>query len=158
MPIATATTTAADEVRRSIAPCKTAIGGPVTALRTLQDERGWIDTEAIEAVADVFNLSRAEVRGLVGFYADFRTQPPATHVLTVCQAEACQATGSRELTKTIADRLGIKLGGTTPDGSVGLEGVACLGLCARAPAMRVDDRLVVEADTTIDSVLDELGP
>jgi len=84
-----------EELRRLIAPHKNDIGGPITALRTLQRHLGWIDTEAEAAVADVFNLSRADVRGLVNFYADFRTTPPATHVLTVCQAEACQAVGAR---------------------------------------------------------------
>jgi formate dehydrogenase subunit gamma len=143
-----------EELRRLIAPHRNEIGGPITALRTLQQQRGWIDAEAVEAVADVFNLGRAEVRGLVGFYADFRTTPPATHVLTVCQAEACQAVGARQLTRAIADRLEVDLGGVTPDRSIGLEGVNCLGLCARAPAMMVDGELVVEADAKVDRVLD----
>jgi len=143
-----------EELRRLIAPHRNEIGGPITALRTLQQQCGWIDTEAVEAVADVFNLGRAEVRGLVGFYADFRTTPPAAHVLTVCQAEACQAVGARELTRAIADRLEVDLGGVTPDRSIGLEGVNCLGLCARAPAMMVDGELVVEADAKVDRVLD----
>ena len=156
MAIATANNSVADELRRSIAPFVDEIGGPVTALRAIQDERGWIDADGIGAVADVFNLSRAEVKGLVGFYADFRTTPPAEHVVTICQAEACQAAGSRDLTKAISDRLGVGLGETAADRSVGLESVACLGLCARAPAMKVDERLVVEADTAADRVLDEL--
>ena len=96
-----------EELRRLIAPHANDIGGPVTALRTLQQHIGWIGADAVDTVADVFNLSRAEVRGLVGFYADFRTEPPATHVLTVCQAEACQATGARELTQSLTERLGI---------------------------------------------------
>jgi formate dehydrogenase subunit gamma len=143
-----------EELRRLIATHKNEIGGPITALRTLQRHRGWIDTEAEAAVADIFNLSRADVRGLVNFYADFRTAPPATHILTVCQAEACQAVGARELTRAIADRLEIELGGMTSDRSIGLEGVACLGLCARAPAMMVDGTPVVEADANADRVLD----
>ena len=145
-----------EELRRLIAPHTNDIGGPITALRTLQAHLGWIDADAVAAVANVFNLSRAEVRGLVNFYADFRTAPPATHVLTVCQAEACQAVGARELTRAIADRLEIDLGGTTPDRSIGLEGVNCLGLCARAPAMMVDGVLVVEAAGAADRLLDDL--
>jgi len=62
--------------------------------------------------------------------------------------------GARELTRAIADRLEIELGGMTSDRSIGLEGVACLGLCARAPAMMVDGTPVVEADTNVDRVLD----
>ena len=145
-----------EELERLIVPHVNDIGGPITALRLLQQRLGWIDADAMTAVADVFNLSRAEVRGLVNFYADFRTEPPPTHVLTVCQAEACQAVGSRELTKTIADRLGVELGGMTADRSIGLESVACLGLCARGPAMMVDGVLVAEADTAADRVLEGL--
>jgi formate dehydrogenase subunit gamma len=144
---------ASQGLRRLIAPHTQEIGGPVTALRAIQTARGCIDADAIATVADVFNLSRAEVRGLVDFYADFRTSPPATHVVQVCQAEACQAVGARELTASLADRLGVALGGTTSDHSVGLEAVYCLGLCARAPAMAVDGELVVEADTALERVL-----
>ena len=147
-----------EEMRRLIAPHANDIGGPVTALRILQQHSGWIDSDAVDTVADVFNLSRAEVRGLVGFYADFRTHPPAKHVLKVCQAEACQAAGARELTRTLTDRLGIALGGVTPDQHIGLESVYCLGLCARAPAMMIDNELVVEADAAADGVLGDLRP
>lgn len=145
-----------DELRSLIAAHTNDIGGSITALRILQQHLGYIDTDAVEMVADVFNLSRAEVRGLVDFYSDFRSDPPATHILAVCQAEACQAVGARELTKTLADRLGIALGGKTSDRHIGLEAVYCLGLCARAPAMMVDGRLVVEADGAADRVLDDL--
>ncbi len=145
-----------EELRRLIAPHANDIGGPVTALWILQQHVGWIDADAVDTVADVFNLSRAEVRGLVGFYADFRTEPPATHILKVCQAEACQASGSRELTRYLTDRLGVGLGGTTQDNHIGLEGVYCLGLCTHGPAMMVDGELVVAADAAADRVLDGL--
>ena len=145
-----------EELRRLIAPHANDIGGPVTALWTLQRHIGWIDAAAVDTVADVFNLSRAEVRGLVGFYADFRTEPPAAHILKVCQAEACQASGSRELTAYLSDRLGVELGGTTRDNHIGLEEVYCLGLCTHGPAMMVDGELVVAADAAADRVLDGL--
>ncbi len=145
-----------EDLRRLIAPHANDIGGPVTALRILQQHIGWIDSDALETVADVFNLSRAEVRGLVGFYADFRTRPPATHVVKVCQAEACQAVGARELTRTLSDRLGIALGEKTSDDRVGLEPVYCLGLCTHGPTMMVDDRPVVRADAAAERMLDQI--
>lgn len=157
MPTASANATTSEERRALIAPFVHEIGGPVTALRAVQERYGWIDDESVAAVADAFNLGRAEVRGLVAFYADFRTRPPATHSLTVCQAEACQATGSRALTRLICERTGSELGGQSADGSVGVDPVYCLGLCARGPAMVVDGRLVVEADRVIDRLLEELG-
>ena len=140
-------------LRALLAPLVNEIGGPVTALRAIQEQQGWIDGAAIETVADVFNLSRADVRGLVEFYADFRTMPPAAHTVAVCQAEACQAAGSRELTTSLEDRLGAKLGRMDDDHTVELEPVYCLGLCARAPALMVDGALVVEADRAVDDVV-----
>ena len=145
-------------LRALIAPLVEEVGGTVTALRAIQDQQGWIDGVAIETVADVFNLSRADVRGLVEFYADFRTMPPAAHVVAVCQAEACQAAGSRELTETLEERLGAKLGRMDDDHSVELEPVYCLGLCARAPALMVDGTLVVEADRAVERVVRQVRP
>ncbi len=150
--IATANTTSREALRALIAPLVDETGGPVTALRAIQDLDGWIGPEGIDTVADVFNLSRAEVRGLVAFYADFRTSPPADHIVRVCQAEACQAAGSRELTKTLAERLGTTLGHASPDGTVELDPVYCLGLCARAPAVMVDGQLIADADGAVERI------
>jgi formate dehydrogenase subunit gamma len=150
-------TMTSEGLRQLIAPHAHAIGGPLTALRALQEQVGWIDADSLAAVADVFNLSRAEVRGLAAFYPDFRTRPPARHLIRVCQAEACQAVGGRELTRAISARLGADLGGTSPDGEVELGAVYCLGLCARGPAMVVDGELVVGADATVERILDGLG-
>lgn len=157
MSTATASAQTGERLRACIVHLKDGIGGPVTALRVMQDDRGWIDAEAIDAVADVFNLSRAEVRGLVEFYADFRTMPPADHTVAVCQAEACQAAGSRALTRTLEERLDVELGRISADRSVGLEAVYCLGLCARAPSLMVDGELVVDADQAVDHVAERVG-
>ncbi|MEX1296982.1 MAG: NAD(P)H-dependent oxidoreductase subunit E [Candidatus Limnocylindrales bacterium] len=156
--IAAASAASGDELRSLIAPLVNAIGGPLTALRAIQGQDGWIRPEGIEAVADVFNLSRAEVRGLVAFYADFRTQPPADHIVRVCQAEACQAAGSRALTQTLGERLGTSLGHATPDRRVELDAVYCLGLCARAPALMVDGELIADADGAIERVVQKVQP
>lgn len=158
--MATATTgaDAGAELRALIAPLVHEIGGPVSALRAVQDRQGWIDSVAIEAVAHVFNVSRADVRGLVEFYADFKTLPPAAHVVAVCQAEACQATGSRELTRALEERLGTTLGRMDDDHTVELEPVYCLGLCARGPALMVDGTLVVEADQALEDVVRKVRP
>jgi formate dehydrogenase subunit gamma len=156
MVTATASASARAQLRALIAPLVNETGGAITALRAIQDRDGWIDGDAVDAVADVFNLSRAEVRGLVAFYADFRTQPPADHVVRICQAEACQAAGSRALTETLSERLGTTLGHATPDRSVELDAVYCLGLCARAPALMVDGELLADADGAVQRVVDKV--
>lgn len=154
MATATASVESGAQLRALIAPFVDEVGGPLAALRAVQEQQGWIEGAAIEVMADVFNLSRADIRGLVEFYADFRTMPPAAHSVAVCQAEACQATGSRELTRTLEEQLGTKLGQMDDDHGVELRAVYCLGLCARAPALMVDGTLVVEADRAIERVID----
>lgn len=146
----------AQELLSLVTPFVDRIGGPLSALRAIVTRRGYIDTEAAEAVAEVFNLSRAEVRGIISFYADLRTTPAARHTIQICQAEACQSVGARELTRRLTARFGIELGDATGDGQVAIEPVYCLGLCANGPAMRIDGRLIVRSDMIDESLITAL--
>ena len=110
----------------------------VQILQAIVMRHGWIPEAAIRQLADELNLSRADVYGVVNFYHDFRTEPPGRHVVKICQAEACQAMGSRELTDHAQAALGTDLHGTS--GDVSLESVYCLGNCACAPAVMIDNR------------------
>lgn len=106
----------------------------------------YISDEAIRQIAKELNLSRAEVHGVVSFYHDFRTKPPGKHVVKICQAESCQAMGSRELTSHAEKKIGAKLSHTTEDGEVTLEPVYCLGNCACSPAVMIDQQLYGRVD------------
>jgi formate dehydrogenase subunit gamma len=116
-------------------------GACLPILHALQEEFGYVHAEAIPIVADVLNLSRAEVVGVVNFYSDFRQEPPARHIIQVCMAESCQAMGSRALAAELTRSLGVPVGQSTPDGQFGLAAVYCLGNCALSPAIVVDGRL-----------------
>ena len=105
------------------------------------DAFGHVPEPAVAVVADVMNLSRAEVHGVVSFYDWFRTEPPGKRVLRVCRAEACQSMGAEALLAHAKEKLGIALHETRADGAVSLEPVFCLGLCGCAPAVMVDDRV-----------------
>ncbi|TNE62570.1 MAG: NADH-quinone oxidoreductase subunit E [Alphaproteobacteria bacterium] len=124
-----------------IAPNVGMTGGLMRALHALQAQAGHIDGAAIPRLAAAFNLTKAEVKGVVSFYDDFRDAPTGRHVIRICQAEACQAVGARALTNHALDRLNIALGGTTPDGRITVEAVYCLGLCATGPALMADGQL-----------------
>jgi len=115
-------------------------------LHALQEEFGYIDREAVPLIADILNLSRAEVHGVVTFYPDFRTAPPGRHVLKLCRAEACQSTGGDKLAARVAAKIGVAIGGVTTDGRVSLEPVYCLGLCAVAPSAMLDGRVIGRID------------
>jgi formate dehydrogenase subunit gamma len=126
-------------------------------LHALQEEFGYIDAAAEPILAEALNISRAEVHGVVTFYHDFRHAPAGRHVLKLCRAEACQAAGGDALAARAESRLGLALGATAPDGSVTLEPVYCLGLCATAPSAMVDGRLVGRLDPQrLDAVLAEV--
>ena len=114
-------------------------GGLLPALHAIQDELGHIPSEAVPTVAQAFNLSHAEVHGVISFYHLFRTTPPGRRTLYLCRAEACQAMGARALEKHARERLGIGFHETTADGRISMEPIYCLGNCASSPAVMIDD-------------------
>ena len=105
---------------------------------------GHISEDAIRQLATELNLSRADVYGVVSYYHDFRTEAPGKHIVRICQAEACQAMGSRELTAHAQNILGVDMPDTGND--VTLEPVYCLGNCACSPAVMIDGRTYGRVD------------
>jgi len=142
----------AGRIRSIVADLRSLEGPLLPILHEVQDQFGYVPQEALPVIADELNLSRAEVHGVVTFYHDYRNHPAGRHVLKLCRAEACQSMGGDALAERIKTLLGIDFHQTTPDGSVTLEPVYCLGLCACAPAAmldgevhgRVDDELATE--------------
>lgn len=118
----------------------------VQILVAFVERYSWISEEAIRQIAQELNLSRAEVHGVVSFYHDFRTEPPGKHVIKICQAESCQAMGSRELTIHAEKKIGVNLSQTTADGQLTLEPVYCLGNCACSPAVMIDEQVYGRVD------------
>jgi formate dehydrogenase subunit gamma len=128
----------------------------VQILVAFVERYSYISEEAIRQVADELNLSRAEVHGVVSFYHDFRTEPCGKRVLKICQAESCQAMGSRELTSHAEKKLGVSMSQTTDDGEITLEPVYCLGNCACSPAVMIDEQVYGRVDAKkLDSILEK---
>ncbi len=132
-------------------------GATLPILQALQETFGYIPDAAILMVADALNLTRAEVYGVVSFYHDFRRQPIGHHVLKLCRAEACQSMGAEALAAQVQAALQIGWGDTSADCAVTLEPVYCLGLCATAPALLLDDQPVGRLNGgRLAALLDEL--
>jgi len=130
----------------------------VQILHAFVHRYGYISEEAIPQIAQELNLSRADVHGVVSFYHDFRTTPPGEHIVKICQAEACQAMGSRALTAHAEEKLGIEMHGTTGDGNVSLEAVYCLGNCACSPAVMIDEKVYGRVSAgVLDGLIDACG-
>ena len=134
------------------------IEGPLLPiLHGIQDEFGFVPEEALPVIAEALNLSRAEVHGVVTFYHDYRKRPAGRHVLRLCQAEACQSMGSDRVAAQLKAALGIDFGETTADGSVTLEAVYCLGLCACAPSAMLDGEVIGRLSAeTLDEIVAEV--
>ena len=104
-------------------------GGLLPALHDLQHHHGFVDRALIPALADAFNLSVAEVHGVISFYKDFRTEAPAGPVVQVCRGEACQARGGNRLWSAAQQ---------APQWApVEVQKVFCLGHCALGPNLAV---------------------
>ncbi|MDL2406326.1 formate dehydrogenase subunit gamma [Rhizobium calliandrae] len=110
-------------------------------LHGIQAEFGYVPQDTLPLIAKALNLSRAEVHGVMTFYHDYRDHPAGRHVLKLCRAEACQSMGGDAVAERVKQLLGIDFHQTTPDGSVTLEPVFCLGLCACAPSAMLDGEL-----------------
>lgn len=117
-----------------------------------------ISDAAIRQIADELNLSRADVHGVVSFYHDFRTTAPGKRVVKICQAESCQAMGSRALTAHAEKVLGVRMNETSSDGEITLEPVYCLGNCACSPAVMIGDNVYGRVNPMkLDRLLDQQG-
>ena len=117
-----------------IAPHVVEPGGLLPALHALQHQVGWVDPSFLRPLAEAFNVSKAEVHGVVSFYKDFRTEPARGRVVQVCRGEACSARG--------ADAVAAALTSLTPHASIEVDDVFCFGNCALGPTIRVGDTLV----------------
>jgi formate dehydrogenase subunit gamma len=109
-------------------------GALMVVLHAVLAELGHIERADVEAVADVLNLSVADVHGVVSFYKDFRTEPAPAHVVHLCRAEACQAVGAEPLYAEARRRFGDR-------DDVEVDEVFCLGNCALGPSGMIDGRL-----------------
>jgi formate dehydrogenase subunit gamma len=136
----------AERTRAIVSHLRSLEGPLLPILHEVQDEFGYVPQEALPVIAHELNLSRAEVHGVMTFYHDYRDHPAGRHVLKLCRAEACQSMGGDAVAERVKKLLGIDFHQTTFDGSVTLEPVYCLGLCACAPAAMLDGELYGRID------------
>jgi NADH-quinone oxidoreductase subunit E len=138
-------------------PSKQAVTLP--ALHLVQDELRCVPAGAIREIADLLDLSPAEVHDTMSFYGFFRDekQPLGKTRLWVCRSLACALRGGDELLDTVCRKLGVRPGGTSADGKITVEFAECIGVCEGAPAVLIDDegRFDVTPDK-VDALLDEL--
>ncbi len=107
-----------------------------------QQQDGWLRPEAMSEIADLVGVTAAEVRGTATFYDMLHTEPVGTYVVSVCTNIACLLGGALELLEHAESALGVRAGGTSPDGVFTLEESECLADCDRTPCVQVNHRYV----------------
>lgn len=111
----------------------------IPALQAVQEKFGYLPEVAMEEIGRVAGLSANVVYGVASFYAQFRTTPIGKKHVAVCQGTACHVRGGARILEAIERAIGIKAGETSPDLQYSLETVACIGACALAPTLRINE-------------------
>ena len=122
-----------------------------------QEQDGWLRPEALSEIAGLCGVTAAEVRGTATFYDMLHTEPVGTYVVSVCTNIACLLGGALELLEHAESTLGVRAGGTTPDGTFTLHEAECLADCARVPCVQVNHRYVgAQTPESFDALVEDL--
>ncbi len=124
-----------------LAEQKDKAGGLIPALQTAQALFGYLPEKVMRRIAQAFDKSYSEVAGAVSFYSFFATVPRGKFLVRVCLGTACYVRGGNEVLRAMKDKLGIDVGGTTPDRMFSLEVGRCFGACGMAPVLMINDDL-----------------
>jgi NADH-quinone oxidoreductase subunit E len=113
----------------------------ITLLQLVQKKFGYISSRTIRAISKNMNIPEIEILGVASFYAQFHFNKPGKYNIKICQGTACHVRGGERLIHATTQKLQIKPGETTKDSLFTLERIACLGCCALAPVIIVDEKL-----------------
>jgi NADH-quinone oxidoreductase subunit E len=112
----------------------------ITILQEIQDLYDYLPAWALRYVSEKLDVPLIQVYGVASFYDAFHLTPRGKHLVRVCLGTACYLRGSARVLETLERELGIEEGETTPDLEFSLQAVRCLGACALAPVVTVDDQ------------------
>jgi NADH-quinone oxidoreductase subunit E len=127
------------------------------ALYLVQHQQGYITANGIRHVAELLDITRADVEDVVSYYTMFYRRPMGTFVLSVCRTLSCALNGAERVTEAICERLSIRPGQTDASGTFSLLEVECLGACDRAPVIMVNDAWHEhQSPETVGRLLDDL--
>ncbi len=125
----------------------------IDALKVIQKHNRWVSNEALEELAPMLEMGVEEIDGVATFYNIIFREPVGRHVIFVCNSVSCWIMGYEKILEALENKLGVKLGGTTPDDRFTLLPIVCLGACDSAPTIKIDEDL--HRDVTVEQ-LDEI--
>jgi NADH-quinone oxidoreductase subunit E len=130
----------------------------MAALTIAQDEKGWLSTETMDAVAQVLGMPPVAVYEVASFYTMYDLKPPGKYKLTVCTNLPCALQGATHAAEHLKKALGIGFNETTPDGRFTLKEGECMGACGDAPVLLQNNKtmLCAMSPEKIDQLLKDL--
>lgn len=111
----------------------------IPVLQKVQEHYGYLPRPAMEGVSRLMQIPLSRLYGVATFYAQFKMKPRGRYIIRVCKGTACHIQGSPKIAERIEEILGVQSGVTTDDLRFTLEEVACIGACALAPVIMVND-------------------
>ena len=130
----------------------------MSALIVAQDEKGWLSTETMDFVAGYLGMAPVAVYEVASFYTMYNLRPTGTYKLTICTCLPCGLQGALDAADHLKARLGIDFGETSADGRFTLKEAECLGACAMAPVVLVNNKRMHDtmSNEKLDALLKEL--
>ena len=128
-------------------------------LHKAQDIYGYLDKDLLTDLAVALRLPPSQVLGVATFYSFFKLRKPGQHVVTGCLGTACYVKSVEPIMEAIEQEFNLKRGGSTPDGKLSLLLTRCIGACAMAPNIVVDDEVIGKAtkEVVIQKIKQALG-
>ena len=114
----------------------------IPLLHLAQEQDGWVTDDAMAHIAELVEVTPAEVLGTCSFYEMFKLHPVGEYHVNICHGISCHLLGADDLLHHAEDSLGVKGGGTTDDGKFTVEGVECIAACTEGPCLQVNYRYV----------------
>ncbi len=124
-----------------LSQCGEENGGLISILQEAQERFGYLSEEVMAGIAKFLRLPESTVFGVATFYAQFKFTPTGKKIVKVCRGTACHVKGGERILESIQRELGIQPGQTTDDFEYSLEVVACIGACALAPTILIDNEV-----------------
>src|SRR5580700_7357875 len=118
----------------------------IDALKIVQRHRRWVSDESVRDIAGHIGMSPTDVDSIATFYNLIFRKPVGRHVIMFCDSVSCWIMGGERIRTSLQERLGVRLGETTPDDRFTLLPIVCLGCCDHAPAMMVGADLHSDLD------------
>jgi NADH-quinone oxidoreductase subunit E len=130
----------------------------MSALIIAQDEKGWLSSETMDEIARYLGMPSVAVYEVATFYSMYNLKPTGRYKLTLCTCLPCGLQGALAAGDHLRERLGIDFNETTPDGRFSLKEGECMGACAMAPVLLVNNKKMVDymSNEKLDRLLEEL--